>query len=244
MIRLTAPDPSDSRPHDNRGSEPQDGSGKELCRLHDTIQQHLRALKALGHEPSAAFITSTIELKLDGTTMFEWQKHSQSSSDVSPYQELLEFIDLRAQASEASTSEPTKKATKNESRPAFVKRGLHPSQPVASHAASADSSSGICILCKSDKHPLYTCTKFKALPHDKMVSTLKSNGLCLNCLRSGHFVRDCTSVHRCKKCQKPHHTLLHIEAKEETLVPRKALLPPLPQSLLMPPWESSRIYCS
>ena len=85
-----------------------DGSGKELRRLHDTIQQHLRALKALGHEPSAAFITSMLELKLDVTTMFEWQKHSQSSTDVPPYQELLEFIDLRAQASEASNSDPTK----------------------------------------------------------------------------------------------------------------------------------------
>lgn len=57
--------------------------------------------------------------------------------------------------------------------------------------------------------------KFKALSHDKNVSTLKSNGLCLNCLCSGHFVKDCVSVHCCKKCQKPHHKLLHIESKEE-----------------------------
>ena len=28
-----------------------DGSGRELCRLRDAAQQHLRALKALGHEP-------------------------------------------------------------------------------------------------------------------------------------------------------------------------------------------------
>ena len=29
-----------------------DGTGKELRTLHDTVVQHLRALKALGHEPS------------------------------------------------------------------------------------------------------------------------------------------------------------------------------------------------
>ena len=29
-----------------------DGTGKELRKLHDTIQQHLRALKGMGHEPS------------------------------------------------------------------------------------------------------------------------------------------------------------------------------------------------
>ena len=40
-------------------------------------QQHLRALKGMGHEPSESFITSMLELKLDVDTMFEWQRHSQ-----------------------------------------------------------------------------------------------------------------------------------------------------------------------
>ena len=75
-----------------------DGSGKELRRLHDTALQHLRALRSLGHEPSGPFITSTLELKLDTNTMFEWQQHSQSSTDVPHYQEFLEFVNLRAQA--------------------------------------------------------------------------------------------------------------------------------------------------
>ncbi len=50
-----------------------DGSGKEIRRLHDSVQQHLRALKAMGEEPSGSFITSMLELKLDQSTMFEWQ---------------------------------------------------------------------------------------------------------------------------------------------------------------------------
>ena len=49
-----------------------DGSGCELRRLHDTVQQHVRALKAMGHDPPGTFVTSLIELKLDTTTMFEW----------------------------------------------------------------------------------------------------------------------------------------------------------------------------
>ena len=30
-----------------------DGTGKELRMLHDVVQQHLRALKAMGNEPSS-----------------------------------------------------------------------------------------------------------------------------------------------------------------------------------------------
>ena len=50
-----------------------DSSSKELRRLHDVVQQHLRALD---YKPSGPFITSVLELKLDVNTMFEWQKHS------------------------------------------------------------------------------------------------------------------------------------------------------------------------
>ena len=52
-----------------------DGSGRELRRLHDTAQQHTQALTALGNEPDGPFITSFLQLKLDSTTLFEWQKH-------------------------------------------------------------------------------------------------------------------------------------------------------------------------
>ncbi len=46
-----------------------------------------------------------------------------------------------------------------------------------------------------------------------MLLTVRSNNLCLNCFRTGHMARNCTSVHRCKRCQKTHHTLLHSDAK-------------------------------
>ena len=53
-----------------------EGTGKELRRLHDTVQQHLRALKAMDYEPPVPFVTSILELELDVVnTMFEWQKH-------------------------------------------------------------------------------------------------------------------------------------------------------------------------
>ena len=81
--------------------------------------------------------------------------------------------------------------------------------------ANADDSAGNCVVSKMEKHPLYACSKFRAFEHDKMLSILKSNEFCFNCFQSGHFVKNCASMHPCKRCQKPHHNLLHVEVKED-----------------------------
>ncbi len=199
-----------------------DGSGKELRRLHDTVTQHLRALNAMGCEPSGPFVTSMLELKLDTNTMFEWQKHSQESTSVPHYTALLDFINLRAQASESTAPEFGKKHQSG----GVLLRKAHPPRSVTSLTASADDS---CLVCKAGKHPLYACQRFKSFPHDKMISTLKTNGLCINCLKPGHYVKRCTSSQRCRRCQKPHHTLLHVEVQPETREP-----PPTPPTSAPP----------
>ena len=173
-----------------------EGNGKELRKLHDIIQQHIRALKSMGHEPSPSFITSVIELKLDTDTMFEWQRHSHTESDVPHYNQLLEYIDQRAQASESLGHNIFKKNDKKLPKPI-------PSFPT--HTTPA------CIACKSDKHPLYICQSFKGLPHEQKVFLLKSNHFCMNCLTAGHHAKSCRSIHRCRRCQGLHHTLLHFE---------------------------------
>ena len=187
-----------------------DGNGRELRRLHDITQQHLRALKAMGHEPPGAFLTSVIELKLDPKTIFEWQRHSQSMSDIPHYQEILDFIDLRTQASETSDHDKRPSARNSElKRPSNV-----PNKPVTTFASTCtipNNGDVNCTLCKTVQHPLYSCTRFKNLSHEDKISVLKANNTCFNCLKPGHFHKQCTSSHRCKKCQRAHHTLLHTE---------------------------------
>ncbi len=186
-----------------------EGSGKELRHLHDTTLQHLHALKAMGYEPSGPLVTSMIELKLDTVTTFEWHRHSHSTTDVPHYRDLLEFINMRAQSSESSVSDNTRKSFGSESRRAF-----HSGKPITSLTANATAiDTETCVLCKPIKHPLYACSKFKALPHGEMIATVKANKLCMNCLKPGHFLKQCRSQYRCRVCQKPHHSLLHAESK-------------------------------
>ena len=51
------------------------------------------SMKSMGYESSGPFITSTLELKLDQSTLFEWQKNSQKSTGVPHYRD-LEFFNL------------------------------------------------------------------------------------------------------------------------------------------------------
>jgi len=84
-------------------------------------------------------------------------------------------------------------------------------KPVPTFVASTKEAEGSCIGCKGEKHPLYSCSKFRSMSHDEMIALLKLHSHCLNCLRPGHFVKDCKSLHHCKVCQRPHHLLLHVE---------------------------------
>ena len=163
-----------------------EGSGKELRKLHDTVQQHLRALKAMDCEAPGPFVTSVLELKLDPTTMFEWQKHSQESAAVPHYNELLEFINLRVQA---SASLPVCRRGTTPSNASSNKKPSLLHKPITSFATNASDPSPNCVVCKTEKHPLYTCQQFKLLPHDPKIDMLKTNGFCMNCLKPGHFIK-------------------------------------------------------
>ena len=158
--------------------------------------------------------------------MFEWQRHSQEHSDVPDYQILLDFLNLRAQAAEASSDKkwPTREPSK-------------PTRQVMSLVSNATPTGGNCLSCKNERHPLYSCSKFRSLPHADKVDLLKSNNHCLNCLRPGHFVKKCKSLNRCKHCQRPHHTLLHKDSRDEssmTPVPNASPIPPQSNSTVVP----------
>ena len=81
------------------------------------------------------FVTSMLELTLNAHSMFEWQCHSQESTDVPPYQQLLGFIDLRAQALESTVSDAVKPTLKSD---ASTKKNFTPGKSVASFTANAE----------------------------------------------------------------------------------------------------------
>ena len=81
-------------------------------------------------------------------------------------------------------------------------------------AAQKGVQGGRCYSCES-AHRIEHCPDFMSKSVRQRVIFARYKGLCLNCLRKGHFVSQCQSTFRCKHCQQPHHSLLHKAAEDK-----------------------------
>ena len=74
-------------------------NGRELQRLYDRWNQHIRAIKAFDAYDIDTFLTAIMELKLGETTKLKLMEHINDSTKTPPYTDLLKFMDLQAQHS-------------------------------------------------------------------------------------------------------------------------------------------------
>ncbi|CAG7827897.1 unnamed protein product, partial [Allacma fusca] len=73
---------------------------------------------------------------------------------------------------------------------------------------SKQSSKSLCHFCKGD-HFNYKCPKLKDRSPQERKAFVEEHKACTNCLRVGHFWKNCTSNSTCRECQQKHHSLLH-----------------------------------
>ena len=67
-------------------------NGKELQRLYDLWNQHIRAIKAFDAYDIDTFLTAIMEQKLGEATKLKWMEHSNESKTMPPNTNLLRFI--------------------------------------------------------------------------------------------------------------------------------------------------------
>ena len=75
-----------------------------------------------------------------------------------------------------------------------------------------------CSVCRG-QHGLWKCDKFKNQPHQDKWKVVRDQKLCIKCLRSGHFARDCPRTQfkcRVDGCNRDHNTLLHIPPEDSS----------------------------
>ncbi|BET00524.1 Retrotransposon protein [Nesidiocoris tenuis] len=79
-----------------------------------------------------------------------------------------------------------------------------------------------CFICKGN-HTVVNCFRFRAATPQHRLDLLRSFHGCLNCLSVFHKQSECTSAYSCQKCQRRHHTDLHVAQNDgETPAPRRA----------------------
>ena len=70
-----------------------------------------------------------------------------------------------------------------------------------------------CHLCKNN-HNLDECDRFKMMSFVERMDLIKSNGLCIGCLRYGHMKKDCHGRKICATCKGFHSSSLHNDSPE------------------------------
>ncbi|XP_075162304.1 uncharacterized protein LOC142234981 [Haematobia irritans] len=65
-----------------------------------------------------------------------------------------------------------------------------------------------CKMCNRF-HALKVCPKFLWMTPRERKDLVLREVYCINCLARSHRFRDCRSPNMCRKCERPHHTLLH-----------------------------------
>ena len=70
-----------------------------------------------------------------------------------------------------------------------------------------------CMNCEAS-HKLADCEKFKNKTVRQRRIFVRGRGLCLNCLKKGHFVSQCFAKSKCNLCPQKHHLLLHNAAMD------------------------------
>lgn len=166
------------------------------------IRTHMKALQVLG-EPVDNWNTIIIYLarhKLDYYLQREWEEETrqQEPNRMPMMDQFLEFLQERCRTMEMLDQGKHKTETVNKG---YVKRG----DKRVALAATAQ----VCAMCKGT-HYLYGCPEFLGLAVPDRIVIATKHKLCLNCLRTGHFVKNCKSSN-CRKCAEAYNTLLHVE---------------------------------
>ncbi|XP_036346425.1 uncharacterized protein LOC118755709 [Rhagoletis pomonella] len=198
------------------GLERADSNVTKLRELTDKITAHIRALQSLASNGKIAdgIIVQLVIQKLDKKTQAKWEESS-SISELPSWDQLAMFLEKRCRALEnvehsmQTPTGQTVKANKNVStgqRKSFV---------------ASNGSKGVCVFCGSAEHAIYSCQRFANLSPNLRLREVKKLSLCLNCLKTGHQIRDCKSG-SCRACQSKHHTLLHFERSTASLINSQA----------------------
>ena len=189
-------------------------------------------MEVLNHPPNMQSVVQ----KLPGNLQMKWREFVVNSrrkaGKIANFGDLTEFVEHAAE----SANDPIysrdaligAKTTPKSKFPPEDNKKLPPSKskvdsfatnvdsvpkPPHSHGAGSstqDTDSRRCPLCEKS-HDLEDCEAYKRKSVEERRSFLTEKALCYACYGKNHRSKGCTKKRTCKKCKKPHPTLLHVD---------------------------------
>lgn len=183
----------------------QKGSIQQLRGLVDLINVEMRALQSLGTKDQIAdaILINITSNKLDSATKARWEE-SADLNKIPSWGNFVEFLQNRCQ-----TLEHVHGLQLGQENVASSRKRSH-SGKLTAHVSQ---HSKLCNLCHHNDHFLYKCPQYLTMEPKERYKSIRRLKLCINCLRSGHVVRDCKGS-TCTRCSQRHHTTLHFNSFE------------------------------
>lgn len=171
-----------------------------LRKFSDNLESHIRGLEALGKETDS-YGDLLVCLLLDKLSPELRRNLNRQHGKIDlNLEELREALKLEIEMLEDSQ----KGAKQPSGKQANV---LH----VGATSNISSTQAKFCALCSGNDHSPNNCLKF---PPESRLKEVQTKKLCLNCLKSNHFVAECRSSYRCYTCKKKHHSCLHFSFPE------------------------------
>ncbi|XP_048506918.1 uncharacterized protein LOC125500006 [Athalia rosae] len=190
-------------------------SGPALRQMLDHAQKLSRSLKILKANTWDAVFTYHIVSKMDNTTKREWKCFTKDI-DMPTEAQLIEFLEERCAI--VDTDVAAKPAIKLNSS-GNVRQSNSRRDNTSFTGVSTDSST--CKVCENF-HEVYRCPVFRNLSVASRTTVVKRHKLFMNCLRLHNG--KCT-FGRCRKCNRFHNTLLHMDSDQHTLNAKESSAP-------------------
>jgi hypothetical protein len=172
----------------------------------DTLNSNVAALRQLEVPIDTwhALLVVIIVDKLDDNLAREWQ--ATLTDEVPTYGQTIEFLERKCQLLESlNLLHPKSNVNPNHNN---AKNNMSQKRSTTSYVATNKLH---CTFCKNDDHTIFQCNEFTKLNVEERNAQARNLKLCLNCLRTNHFVNNCQSKFKCRKCNQSHNTLLHKE---------------------------------
>ncbi|XP_029054340.2 uncharacterized protein LOC114881663 [Osmia bicornis bicornis] len=186
-----------------------------LSKLIDDVRQHLLMLKLLDVTPDNTVIISILERALPHDVREKWEESL--NLDVLPtvdqfYKFINETVSRMRTLEQAGCREKAETQTGSKRRADRDSRATKTRKSESSARTLVTATPFACTYCKK-AHSVYKCPAFEKLTTSQRWETVKSKGLCRNCLRS--HAGPCKAP-LCRQCKRFHNSLLHYTATQNS----------------------------